>query len=126
MSLRLTKIISKYVLLKLYLNIFSKGNWQIYKEKNIIEQVAEAYLASQKTVFAWGMGLTHHMNGTENVEAISNLALLRGMIGGEGKGLLPLRGHSNVQGVGSMGFTPALKDKMFQAIEQKYGINFSR
>ena len=91
-------------------------------QKKIIEQVAEAYLASEKTVFAWGMGLTHHMNGTENIEAISNLALLRGMIGGEGKGLLPLRGHSNVQGVGSMGFTPALKDKMFQAIEQKYEI----
>ena len=92
-------------------------------KRTTIEQVAEAYLASQKTIFAWGMGLTHHMNGTENIEAISNLALLRGMIGGEGKGLLPLRGHSNVQGVGSMGFTPALKDKMFRAIEQKYEIN---
>ena len=92
-------------------------------EKKTIEQVAEAYLASQKTVFAWGMGLTHHVNGTENIEAISNLAFLRGMIGGEGKGLLPLRGHSNVQGVGSMGFTPALKDKMFEAIERKYEVN---
>ena len=95
-------------------------------EKNTIERIGENYLSSEKTVFAWGMGLTHHVNGTENIEAISNLALLRGMIGGEGRGLLPLRGHSNVQGVGSMGFTPALKHKMFDAIEKKYGINLPK
>ena len=72
------------------------------------------------------MGLTHHENGTDNIEAIANLALLRGMIGGEGKGLLPLRGHSNVQGVGSMGFTPKLKSKVFAAIEKKYNIDLPK
>ena len=55
---------------------------------------------------AWGMGLTHHYNGSENVEAVIALALLRGMLGGPGKGLLPLRGHSNVQGVNTVGLTP--------------------
>ncbi|GIS72922.1 MAG: hypothetical protein CM1200mP10_24990 [Candidatus Neomarinimicrobiota bacterium] len=48
--------------------------------------------------------------GWEKVESIVNLALLRGMIGKKNAGLLPLRGPSNVQGVGSMGVTPALKD----------------
>ena len=88
-----------------------------------MEEVARLYAASAKTVFAWGMGLTHHRHGTENIEAVSNLALLRGMIGGPGRGLLPLRGHSNVQGVGSMGFTPALKEQVFKAMEQQLGID---
>jgi len=88
-----------------------------------IAGVAATYQQSQKAVFAWGMGLTHHQYGVENVEAISNLALLRGMIGGTGKGLLPLRGHSNVQGVGSMGVTPQLKTQIFNSLEKEFGIS---
>lgn len=91
-------------------------------ERATMESVAQAYGEARATVFAWGMGLTHHRHGTETVEAVSNLALLRGMVGGPGRGLLPLRGHSNVQGVGSMGFTPALKDSVFEAIESRLGI----
>lgn len=87
-----------------------------------IEGLADVYARSEKTVFSWGMGLTHHHNGTDNIEAIASLALLRGMIGGAGKGLLPLRGHSNVQGVGSMGVTPALKAEVFAAIEAEFGV----
>lgn len=91
-------------------------------EKTGIERIASLYAESKNTVFAWGMGLTHHYNGTENIEAIAGLAMLRGMIGGEGKGLLPLRGHSNVQGVSSMGLTPALKQQIFDAIEKEYEV----
>lgn len=87
-----------------------------------IETLSQLYAASERAVFSWGMGLTHHHNGTENVEAIAGLALLRGMIGGAGKGLLPLRGHSNVQGVGSMGVTPALKAEVLKAIESEFGV----
>lgn len=87
-----------------------------------IEALAHTYASSERTVFSWGMGLTHHHNGTENIEAIAGLALLRGMIGGEGKGLLPLRGHSNVQGVGSMGVTPALKAEVLAAIEREFDV----
>ncbi len=84
-----------------------------------IEKIAAIYGASSRTVFAWGMGLTHHVHGTDNIQAVANLALLRGMIAGEGKGLLPLRGHSNVQGIGSMGVTPELKTSVFAAIERE-------
>jgi len=80
-------------------------------------QLAALYQQSRACVFAWGMGITHHRHGVENVEAISNLALLRGMLGAPGKGLLPLRGHSNVQGVGSMGVTPTLKQQVFERLE---------
>lgn len=91
--------------------------------KSELEEVATRYAEAENVVFAWGMGLTHHENGTENIEAVAALAMLRGMLGGKGKGLLPLRGHSNVQGVGSMGFTPALKQQVFDAIESEFGIS---
>ncbi len=66
--------------------------------------------AGRNVVFAWGMGMTHHLHGVENVEAIANLALLRGMIGKRFAGLLPLRGHSNVQGIGTIGVKPVVSD----------------
>ncbi len=91
-----------------------------------IERIACVYGESKRTVFAWGMGLTHHVHGTDNIQAVANLALLRGMIGGEGKGLLPLRGHSNVQGVGSMGFTPQLKASVFAAIERELHVQLPK
>src|SRR5690606_12741986 len=88
-----------------------------------IRELADCYRAGKNAVFSWGMGITHHLRGVENVEAISNLALLRGMIGAPGRGLLPLRGHSNVQGVGSMGVTPALKEQVFNSIRSELGVD---
>jgi molybdopterin-dependent oxidoreductase alpha subunit len=91
-----------------------------------IERVATSYAARQNVVFAWGMGMTHHLHGVENVEAIANLALLRGMIGKRFAGLLPLRGHSNVQGIGTIGVKPVVSEQVFAAMEQAFGINLSR
>merc|ERR1711938_2212 len=64
------------------------------------------------------MGITHHEHGVANVQTIAGLAMLRGMIGRPGAGLLPLRGHSNVQGVGSVGVTPVLKPPILAALER--------
>lgn len=87
-----------------------------------IERVARLYVASKSTVFAWGMGMTHHLNGVENIEMIANLALTRGMIGRPGAGLLPLRGHSNVQGIGTIGVKPVLAEDVMRKMEQTLGI----
>jgi molybdopterin-dependent oxidoreductase alpha subunit len=87
-----------------------------------IERVAALYARSKNAVFAWGMGVTHHVHGCDTVEYIANLALLRGMIGRLGAGLLPLRGHSNVQGIGTIGVKPVLPAEIFAAIEGKLGI----
>lgn len=81
------------------------------------EAVAKVYAGSKRAIFAWGMGVTHHTHGVENVEAIANLALLRGMIGKPFAGLLPLRGHSNVQGIGTMGVKPVLAAEVLDRIE---------
>ncbi|MDP7350200.1 MAG: molybdopterin-dependent oxidoreductase, partial [Nitrospinota bacterium] len=90
--------------------------------KQRIQQIAEIYGNSRNVIFSWAMGITHHEHGVENVESIVNLALLRGMVGRRFAGLLPLRGHSNVQGVGSVGATPVLKDKIFKNIEKHLGV----
>jgi len=91
-------------------------------DQQSIEAVAKVYLRSNNAVFSWGMGMTHHAHGVENVESISNLALLRGMIGRPGAGLLPLRGHSNVQGIGTIGVKPVLADEVYQALQDTLGV----
>ncbi len=68
---------------------------------------ANRYAAAKSAVFVWSMGITQHRFGTENVKAIANLALARGMIGREHCGLMPIRGHSGVQGGSEMGAQPA-------------------
>jgi molybdopterin-dependent oxidoreductase alpha subunit len=91
-----------------------------------IERVATRYANRQNVVFAWGMGMTHHLHGTANVEAIANLALLRGMLGRRYAGLLPLRGHSNVQGIGTIGVKPVVSEQVFAAMEKAFGVTLGR
>ncbi len=66
---------------------------------------AEALAQAKSAVFVWSMGITQHEYGVENVKAILNLALARGFIGREYCGVMPIRGHSGVQGGGEMGCT---------------------
>ncbi len=87
-----------------------------------IEAVAKVYGKSENTIFSWGMGMTHHQHGVENVEYIANLALLRGMIGRPHAGLLPLRGHSNVQGIGTIGVKPVLVQEIIERMEFELGV----
>ncbi len=87
-----------------------------------IRQIAQRYAAANKVIFAWGMGVTQHLQGVATVEYIANLALMRGMVGRVGAGLLPLRGHSNVQGIGSMGVKPVLPEQVFAQIEREFGV----
>ena len=87
-----------------------------------IERVGDLYAAAGSAVFAWAMGITHHAHGVENVQMIANLALMRGMVGRPGAGLLPIRGHSNVQGIGSVGVTPQLKRAVLHALERELGV----
>lgn len=106
-------------------------NWQAIVEatgigEDEIRKIAAAYTAANNVVFAWGMGITHHLHGVENVEAIANLALLRGMIGKPAAGLLPLRGHSNVQGIGTVGVKPLLAEDVFAQIENQLKVKLPR
>ena len=91
-------------------------------ERAEIDRAAEALVAARAGMFLWAMGLTHHEHGVDNVLALGNLALARGWVGRPGCGLMPIRGHSNVQGVGSVGFTPAVKRAFAQKMAEAYGI----
>tara|TARA_B100000686_G_scaffold355374_1_gene473879 strand:+ start:18997 stop:21168 length:2172 start_codon:yes stop_codon:yes gene_type:complete len=89
-----------------------------------IFKLAKKYAKAENVAFAWSMGITQHLHGVANVESIVNLALLRGMVGKKKSGLLPLRGHSNVQGVGSMGLTPSLKKDVLSKITKELGVDY--
>ncbi|NND68073.1 MAG: FdhF/YdeP family oxidoreductase, partial [Halioglobus sp.] len=91
-----------------------------------IEAAGDAYAASSNTIFAWGMGMTHHRHGVQNIEWLCNLALARGMAGKRYAGLLPLRGHSNVQGIGTIGVKPVLPEDVFQRMEKAFGVSLPR
>ncbi|MBL8842451.1 MAG: FdhF/YdeP family oxidoreductase [Planctomycetes bacterium] len=68
-----------------------------------VEAFAEELLAADRAILVWSMGITHHADGADAVKAIANLALLREWVGRPGCGLMPIRGHSGVQGGAEMG-----------------------
>ncbi len=71
--------------------------------ENQIREVGRLLLATDRTVVAWAMGLTQHKHSVAMIKEIVNLVLLQGNLGRPGAGLLPVRGHSNVQGDRTMG-----------------------
>lgn len=87
-----------------------------------IHRVTDAYAKTRAAVFSWTMGITHQAHGVDSVQAIATLALMRGMVGRPGAGLMPIRGHSNVQGIGSVGVTPRLKEAIFDGLEQHFDV----
>lgn len=91
-------------------------------ERSAVDTAVSALLRARRGIFLWAMGLTHHENGVDNILALSNLALARGWVGRPGTGLCPIRGHSNVQGVGTVGVSPAVRQAFAQKLEDIYGI----
>ncbi len=71
-----------------------------------IEDAARMYAGNGDASIVYAMGITQHSHGTDNVLAVSNLALLTGNIGKENSGVNPLRGQNNVQGACDMGGLP--------------------
>jgi molybdopterin-dependent oxidoreductase alpha subunit len=68
-----------------------------------MERFARMYAGARTAVLVWSMGITQHERGSDNVAAIANLGLVRGNVGRRGSGLMPIRGHSGVQGGAEMG-----------------------
>lgn len=68
-----------------------------------IRRCADIYMASNATIICYGMGITQHQRGSELVQQIANLLLLKGNFGRPGAGISPIRGHSNVQGDRTVG-----------------------
>jgi molybdopterin-dependent oxidoreductase alpha subunit len=68
-----------------------------------MREMAELIAGARTAVFVWSMGITQHEFGEDNVRAIINLALSKGFVGRDKCGLMPIRGHSGVQGGAEMG-----------------------
>ena len=71
-----------------------------------IAWLAELYARAKDAISVWSMGITQHTFGTENVHALAALHLALGQLGRAGAGLVPIRGHSGVQGGGECGAGP--------------------
>jgi molybdopterin-dependent oxidoreductase alpha subunit len=95
-------------------------------DRAVMAQFADLLARAKNVVFGWTMGVTHHEHGVANVQSIVNLALLRGMVGRPGAGLLPIRGHSNVQGMGTVGVAPNLRQAVFDNLEAHLGVALPR
>ena len=73
-----------------------------------IREVARAYATAQASMILWGMGVSQHVHGTDNVRCLIALASITGQIGRPGTGLHPLRGQNNVQGASDAGLIPMM------------------
>ncbi|PDO85383.1 FdhF/YdeP family oxidoreductase [Kosakonia sacchari] len=90
-------------------------------ERKEIQNIARLYASAERTIICYGMGITQHQYGTQNVQQIANLLLMRGNIGKQGAGICPLRGHSNVQGDRTVGITEIPYPELLDNIEKVFG-----
>ncbi|WP_089576922.1 FdhF/YdeP family oxidoreductase [Escherichia coli] len=86
-----------------------------------IAELADAYAAAERTIICYGMGITQHEHGTQNVQQLVNLLLMKGNIGKPGAGICPLRGHSNVQGDRTVGITEKPSAEFLARLGERYG-----
>lgn len=86
-----------------------------------IAELADAYAAAERTIICYGMGITQHEHGTQNVQQLVNLLLMKGNIGKPGAGICPLRGHSNVQGDRTVGITEKPSAEFLDRLCERYG-----
>ncbi|KQR16789.1 FdhF/YdeP family oxidoreductase [Cellulomonas sp. Leaf334] len=85
-----------------------------------MDRLADRYLAADRVIITWAMGLTQHRKGVDTIKEIINLLLLRGNIGKPGAGASPIRGHSNVQGDRTMGIWERMPDSFLDALGAEF------
>lgn len=86
-----------------------------------MREFARLLIARPNTHFVWSMGLTQHANGAETIRALVNLGLARGLPGRPNRGLMPIRGHSGVQGGAEVGCAPSPDKKTLDLWEEVWG-----
>ena len=91
-----------------------------------LDRVADMMARSRRTVVCWAMGLTQHAHSVASIEEITNVLLLRGMIGKPGAGVCPVRGHSNVQGDRTMGIWEKPPESFLAGLDARFGITSPR
>ena len=88
-----------------------------------MDELADRYLAAERVIITWAMGITQHRKGVDTIKEIINLLLLRGNIGRPGAGASPIRGHSNVQGDRTMGIWERMPDRFLDALASEFSFS---
>jgi len=88
-----------------------------------LEAAADIYIEAKRTIGIYGMGITQHVHGFDNVAMIVNLLLLKGNIGRDGTGVSPVRGHSNVQGQRTVGISEKPELVPLDKLAEQYGFD---
>ena len=91
-------------------------------ELSQLERLAQMLIRSERTIACWAMGLTQHRHAVPMISELTNLLLMRGMIGKPGAGVCPVRGHSNVQGDRTMGIWEKMPESFLTALDSRFGI----
>ena len=91
-----------------------------------IVAAARVIARAKRLIGIYGMGLTQHREGVANVQMVANLLLLGGHIGVPGAGILPVRGHSNVQGQRTVGITEKPEMVPADKIKALYGFDIPK
>jgi molybdopterin-dependent oxidoreductase alpha subunit len=91
----------------------ASAEWSVLEaESGATEQEMRAFakllVDKPNAIFVWSMGLTQHAHGVDTVRALMNVALARGLPGREHRGVMPIRGHSGVQGGAEVGCVPGV------------------
>ncbi len=86
-----------------------------------MERFAALLCSRPKTILVWSMGLTQHRHGVDTVLAMCNLGLMRGLPGLPGAGLVPIRGHSGVQGGSEVGCAPVSETELLDHWAEVWG-----
>ncbi|MEM8553490.1 MAG: formate dehydrogenase subunit alpha [Pseudomonadota bacterium] len=75
-------------------------------EAEYLKELARTFAKAERAIIFWGMGVSQHVHGTDNVRCLIALSLITGQIGRPGTGIHPLRGQNNVQGASDAGLIP--------------------
>jgi molybdopterin-dependent oxidoreductase alpha subunit len=102
---------------------------QIERESGVTRERIEAFarllIERPNAVFVWSMGLTQHVHGVDTIKALVNVGLARGLPGRPNRGLVPIRGHSGVQGGAEVGCVPSVDPLTAQRWSQTWGFPVS-
>jgi len=108
-----------------------KQDWDLLERESgttrqEMRRFAEMLREARNCIFVWSMGLTQHAHGGKTIEALINVALARGWVGREKAGLMPIRGHSGVQGGAEVGCGPSFDESQRETWEQVWGFELPR
>lgn len=103
-----------------------RTSWQdIERESGLprsaLEAAGNTFARARSVIAIYGMGLTQHRLGLDNVQMLVNLLLMGGHIGRPGAGICPVRGHSNVQGQRTVGIAEKTALVPLAALGERYG-----